>query len=159
MSYLKLRIVGGSNNKGATQEGLAQAAFEGQDVSDPDVGVPLLGVNLIKGSGRQVPGSGLVKVDRRSSEGFETPHSQAKIIRGAGFIPSGWGNHPETGDEIGPLDMPTQVDGLKIKIRETGVRGLIKAENRSLQSIICEGRKKQKPIIPAQKLEVAHVPN
>ena len=52
ISHLKLCIVGEANVKCATQERLAQASLEGQNVTDPDVSVSLLRVNLIKGSGR-----------------------------------------------------------------------------------------------------------
>ena len=138
--HLPLRKVGDAHVQDPSHEGLAEAAFEGQDIPNPDVRALLLRMGLIESGGGEVPRLRRVEVNRRTGKDLETPHPQAQIVRGVRIIPSCGGKHPQAGNEVSSVSVPAQVYGLDVNIGQARARFTNEAENRRFQYCVLKAR-------------------
>ena len=158
LAELPLRVVRDAENQPASEVRLAQAAFEREDLSDLDVGVLLLPVQLPEGRRGETDRPFLVEVDGRADERLVRPHAFADVVAAAALVPAGRGVELESGSRVGPPAVPAKVERANCQVGEAGVDSLANCEGRRFDRRVGPGQHQQRAVVRAQELGLAHIP-
>ena len=154
-----LRVVGSAEDQPAPEVRLAETALKRQKLSDFDVGVFFLPVELPVCRRGETGGPLFVEVERGADERFVRPHALADVVAAATFVPAGGHVQLKPGRDIRVRGVPAQIERADQHVGKARVHCVAELKRRRFECGVRKRKHHHGSVVRAEQLGLAHVPH